>query len=79
MTIEECESAAYRRLPVVHDGVRYARISKISRVFTAQHLIERGWRKVHYEVELEDKNGRSYTIALPERVHLVETDIEEIS
>ena len=77
MTIEECNSAAYRRAPVVYDGIVYKRIERICRVFTDEKLMVRGWRKTYYTVRLEDKNGRSYTYADPAKVELTENLIGE--
>lgn len=70
MTIEECNSAAYRRLPVIHRDVIYKRICRISRVFTSDELMRRGWAKTYYVVTLEDKSGRSFTEANPSEVEL---------
>lgn len=72
MTIEECNAAAYRRLPVVHDEIVYLCIVEITRVFASDELIARGFPKTYYTVTLMDKNGRSFTRADPALVELVE-------
>lgn len=77
MTIEECNSAAYRRAPVIHDEVIYSRIVKISRVFASDELMARGYPKSYYTVTLEDKTGRSFTEADPARVELANNALEK--
>lgn len=73
MTIEECNKAAYCKAPVICRDVMYKRIAKISRVFTSDELMLRGWKKTYYVVTLEDRTGRSFTEANPEDVELAET------
>lgn len=73
MTIEECNKAAYRKAPVICRGVKYKRIARISRVFTSDELLLRGWKKTYYVVTLEDKTGRSFTEANPDEVELADT------
>lgn len=73
MTIEECNKAAYRQAPVICRDVMYKRIARISRVFTSDELVLRGWRKTYYIVTLEDKTGRSFTEADPDEIELADT------
>lgn len=75
MTIEECNSAAYRRVSVIHRDVVYKRICKISRVFASDELLRRGWKKTYYVVMLEDKTDRSFTEANPAEVELADTNL----
>lgn len=77
MTIEECNSAAYRRLPVIHDDVIYSRIVKISRVFASDEFMVRGFPKTYYTVTLADKTGRSFTEADPARIELADAALEK--
>jgi hypothetical protein len=75
MTIEECNSAAYRRAPIIHDGIIYSRIVRITRVFTSDELMIRGWPKTYYVVTLADKCGHSYTEADPAKVFLANENL----
>lgn len=63
MTIEEAKTAFYAESPVVYDGTLYNRISALI------------YRKIkgggtYLALELQDKNKRSVTIALPDRVEI---------
>ncbi|MGN1410254.1 MAG: hypothetical protein ACI4XJ_08765 [Eubacteriales bacterium] len=75
MTIEECNSAAYRRFAVIHRDVIYPRIVKISRVFASDELMLRGYPKTYYTVTLMDKSGRSFTEANPAEVFLADENL----
>lgn len=60
MTIEECKIAGRARIPVVHNGITYRRISSINLEFPEDNC----GRMVAVQtvsVILEDKSGRSYT------------------
>lgn len=63
MTLKEADEAAVKRLPVIHDGIEYLRISR-----TGYRYDENGQRRGF--VELFDKCGRSVTEAKPEAVKL---------
>lgn len=63
MTTEEAKTAFYDESPVVFDKITYNRISALI------------YRKIkgggtYLALELQDKNKRSVTIALPDRVRL---------
>ncbi len=74
MEINECVRAAELRFPVVHGGIVYKRISRISRVYTSDLMLSRGFTRSYYRVELEDKNTRSVTEADPADVELYKGD-----
>ena len=63
MTTEEAKTAFCEEKPVVHNGTVYNRISAL-----IYRKIKGGGAYV--ALELEDKNKRSLTIALPDRVEL---------
>ena len=65
MTMKEADEAAVKRLPVIHDGIEYQRISK-----TGYRYDENGQR--HGFLELFSKCGHSVTIAKPAAVKLKE-------
>ena len=75
MTIEECNTAAYRHFAVVHREIVYPRIIRISRVFATDDLLIRGFPKTYYTVTLMDKCGRSFTEADPAEVELYDEHI----
>lgn len=77
MTIEECNSAAYRHFAVVHREIVYPRIIKISRHFSTDDLLVRGWPKTYYTVTLMDKCGRSFTEADPAEVELYDKSLKD--
>lgn len=63
MTTEEAKTAFYEEKPVVYDKIPYNRISAL-----IYRKIEGGG--VMMSLELQDKNKRSVTIALPDRVEV---------
>ena len=63
MTLKEADEAAVKRLPVIHDGIEYLRITR-----TGYRYDEKGQR--HGFLELYDKCGHSVTCAKPEAVKL---------
>ena len=67
MTPDEAKTAFYGENPVVHDRIVYSRISAL-----IYRKIKGG--STYLALELEDKNKRSYTIALPDRVKLYEEE-----
>lgn len=77
MTIEECNSAAYKRFAVICRGIVYTRIAKISRVFTSEIMFERGFPKTYYTVTLEDKTRNSFTETTPEEVELANVALKK--
>lgn len=70
MTIDQCVNAAKNALPIIHDGIVYLRISRISKVYPADAS-----RKPYYVVELEDKCLHSVTEAAPEKVEIYRDDV----
>ena len=64
MTLKEADEAAQKRLPVIHEGIEYTRITQ-----TGYHYNKNGKRSGF--VQLLDKNGRSLTYARPSRCELV--------
>lgn len=60
MTIDECKIAGRARIPVVHDGIIYRRISSINLEFPEDNC-GRVIADQTVSVILEDKNGRSFT------------------
>lgn len=65
MTLREADEAAMKRLPVIHDGIEYVRITR-----TGYHYDENGKRRGF--LELLPKCGDSITYARPEAVKLKE-------
>ena len=65
MTLREADEAAMKRLPVIYDGIEYARISR-----TGYYYDETGQR--HGFLELRAKCRNSVTQARPESVKLKE-------
>lgn len=63
MTLREADEAAQKRLPVIHDGIEYVRITR-----TGYRYDENGQRFGF--LELYDKRGNSVTYARPEAVEL---------
>ena len=70
MTVEECNRAAYARLPVVCRGIVYKRIYSISKVFATEEAVNRGGERTYYLIKMEDMSGRSYTNAEPSSISL---------
>lgn len=71
MTIEEAKISYYAELPVLYEGIEYARISALI------------YRKPQGEapfvqLELCDKCGRSVTIAAPDRCEHISHENEQI-
>lgn len=65
MTLKEADEAAWKRLPVVCQGIEYQRITQ-----TGYHYTEKDGR-VGF-VQLLDYNGNSVTYADPKNCHLKE-------
>lgn len=64
MNMAECVEAAKARIPVIHDGIVYRRISRISKVYPDSG------KTPYYVVELEDKCLHSLTEADPGKVEV---------
>lgn len=62
MTMKEADEAAVKRLPVIHDGIEYARITR-----TGYRYDKNGQR--HGFLVLLDKCGHSVTEVRPEAVN----------
>lgn len=65
MTLKEADEAARLRLPVIHDGITYCRITE-----TGYRYNGKGERTGF--VQLLDKGEHSVTYAAPERCKLAE-------
>ena len=70
MTSEEIKKAMVNFSPVVHKGIVYKKINAyIYRIYVNPHG---GKFKETFQLELEDKNGQSVTIANANDVNLLE-------
>lgn len=70
MTSDEIKKAMREFLPVQHNGIKYRRISAyIFRIIAGR---KKGTYKEVLQVELEDYNGHSVTLADPAKVELTE-------
>lgn len=71
MTSEEIKKAMHEFTPVIHDGIKYQRITAyIYRVIATR----RGTYKTVMQCELLDYNGHSVTIAEAEKVRIAEDE-----
>lgn len=61
---------------MIHDGIVYTRIVRITRVFTSDELLIRGYPKTYYVVTLADKCGHSFTEADPAKVFLADENLQ---
>lgn len=70
MTSEEIKKAMVNFSPVIHRGIEYKKINAyIYRIYVNPHT---GRFKEAYQLELQDKNGQSVTIADAKDVNLLE-------
>ena len=70
MTSEEIKKAMVNFSPVIHKGIEYEKINAyIYRIYVNPHT---GRFKEGYQLELQDKNGNSVTIASANDVNLLE-------
>lgn len=70
MTSEEIKKAMVNFSPVIHRGIIYQRINAyIYRIYKSPHT---GKHKEAFQLELQDKNGNSVTIANADDVKLLE-------
>ena len=69
MTLKECQLAAYWRIPVESDGVRYRRIQTVSICFRDPEKV-RDEKELEpwYDIVLESVSGNSITHASPRQV-----------
>ena len=65
MTIKEADEAALKRAPVICDGIRYERISRVGYFY-----LENGEKRPF--VEMYDKNRNSTMWAIPKNVELAD-------
>ena len=76
MTIEECNMAAVKRIPVTARGIRYGRISAVIKRFPTKLYISRGEPSYLYLVELEDIYGHSVTVVRTDEVEVCTDNAE---
>lgn len=69
MTLKEADDAAIRKVPIIHNGIRYTRITQIGYNYTALGRFP--------FIQLEDRSGHMVIDVKPDECVEAEKEVEE--